>query len=110
MEALVERPEIIELLVETLRERDARTRPVMADALLGVLGQIADQLGHQLALAAEVMVNVGGGDADRIGNVAEIEGIVADEHIVFARDLLDAVTRIAAAGSRFLLRFRRIHA
>jgi hypothetical protein len=79
---------------------------VIADALLRIIGQIANELGDQLSLAAEVMVNVAARDADHLGDVSKIERIVADEHIMLAGHELDALAgfpglrpgRIGVAG------------
>jgi hypothetical protein len=94
VETLVEAPQIVQLLGQPLRQRQARPRPVMTDALVRIVGQVAHQFGDQLSLAAEVMVDVAAGDADGVGDLAEIERVVADEHIVLARHLLDALTRL----------------
>src|SRR5262249_12817561 len=95
MEAMIETPQIIELLGQTFGQREARTRPVIADALFRIIGEVTDELGDQLALAAEVMVDVAPCDADDLSDVSKIERIAADENIVLAGHELDALASVS---------------
>src|SRR5262249_41904953 len=107
VKASIEIPEVVELFDKALRKSHAGASPVVPDAALGVSGEILHQLRDQLSLAAKMMMDVGAGDADGFGDPAEAEGIISIEHVMLARDALDALAGIvgpARAGRRSLLR------
>ena len=71
VEAVVEAPQIRELTVEAREETGVARCPGRFDSVLGVRGEAPDQLGHQQTLAAEMVVDVGPGGADRFGDVSD---------------------------------------
>jgi hypothetical protein len=78
--------EVLELAGEPLREAESFLCPVTRNSAFRIAGETLDQLGHQPPLVAEVVMNVGPGGADRLGNGAKTESLVPAQNIKLFRN------------------------